>query len=59
VAALIARGLTNRQIATQLLVAEGTAANDVKNILARLGFDSRVQFAAWAIERGLLPALPA
>jgi DNA-binding CsgD family transcriptional regulator/tetratricopeptide (TPR) repeat protein len=53
VAALIARGLTNRQIADELVIAEGTAANHVKHILARLGLESRTQIAAWAIEHGL------
>ncbi|HZO32890.1 MAG TPA: tetratricopeptide repeat protein [Chloroflexota bacterium] len=51
VAALVARGLTNRQIAEELVIAEGTAANHVKHILARLGLDSRVQIAAWVTER--------
>jgi non-specific serine/threonine protein kinase len=54
VAALVARGLTNRQIAAALVITEGTAANHVKHILARLDLDSRVQVAAWAIEHGLL-----
>ena len=53
VAALVARGMTNRQIAEALVITEGTAANHVKHILARLVLDSRVQIAAWAIERGL------
>jgi DNA-binding NarL/FixJ family response regulator len=53
VAALIARGLTNRQIADELVITEGTAANHVKAILASLGLESRVQVAVWAIERGL------
>jgi DNA-binding CsgD family transcriptional regulator len=53
VAALVARGLTNRQIAAELVITEGTAANHVKHILARLVLDSRVQIATWAIERGL------
>ena len=52
-AALVARGLTNRQIADELVITEGTAANHVKHILARLVLDSRVQIATWAIERGL------
>jgi DNA-binding NarL/FixJ family response regulator len=59
VAALIARGLTNRQIAAELVITEGTAANHVKHILARLTLDSRVQIAAWAIERGLRQSTPA
>jgi non-specific serine/threonine protein kinase len=53
VAALVARGLTNRQIGATLVIAPGTAANHVKHILARLTLDSRVQIAAWAVERGL------
>jgi predicted ATPase/DNA-binding CsgD family transcriptional regulator len=53
VASLIAQGMTNRQIAETLIITEGTAANHVKHILARLALDSRVQVAAWAIEHGL------
>jgi non-specific serine/threonine protein kinase len=53
VAALVARGMTNRQIASELVITEGTAANHVKHILARLTLDSRVQIAAWAVQRGL------
>jgi len=53
VAALIARGLTNRQIGDELIITEGTAANHVKAILASLGLDSRVQVAVWAMERGM------
>ena len=40
-------------------VAEGTVANHVKSILARHGFDSRVQIAAWAVEHGLFQRSPA
>lgn len=53
IAALVARGLTNRQIAQTLVITEGTAANHVQHILNKLGFDSRAQIAAWAAERGL------
>jgi non-specific serine/threonine protein kinase len=53
VAVLVAQGMTNRQIAEALVITEGTAANHVKHILARLVLDSRVQIATWAIERGL------
>jgi non-specific serine/threonine protein kinase len=58
VAALVARGMTNRQIAAELVITEGTAANHVKHILARLTLDSRVQIAAWATERGMLHSFP-
>ena len=53
VAALVARGLTNRQVADALVITHATASSHVKHILARLALDSRVQIAAWAIERGL------
>jgi len=53
VAALIAQGLTNRQVAAKLVVTERTAETHVQNILNKLGFTSRSQVAAWAVEQGL------
>jgi DNA-binding CsgD family transcriptional regulator len=53
VAALIAQGKTSREIAELLVVSERTAEVHVSNILAKLGFTSRAQIAAWAVERGL------
>ena len=53
VAACIAEGLTNDQIAARLVIATGTAANHVEQILRRLGFRSRTQIGIWAAERGL------
>ena len=53
VAALVARGLTNREIAAALVVTERTAETHVQNILNKLGFTSRTQVAAWAVEQGL------
>jgi predicted ATPase/DNA-binding NarL/FixJ family response regulator len=55
VAALVARGLTNRQIADELVISERTADTHVTHILSKLGFTSRAQVAAWAAEHGLLP----
>jgi DNA-binding NarL/FixJ family response regulator len=55
VAALVARGLTNREIARTLFVSERTAENHVQHILAKLGFGSRAQIAAWAVSEGLPP----
>ena len=43
VAALVARGLTNRQIAAALVIAERTAMKHVEHLLGKLGFSSRVQ----------------
>jgi non-specific serine/threonine protein kinase len=53
VARLVARGLTNREIATTLVVSNRTAEAHVQNIRNKLGFNSRAQIAAWAAERGL------
>lgn len=53
VAALVARGCANREIAARLVVSERTAEAHVSNILGKLGFSSRAQIVAWAIERGL------
>jgi DNA-binding NarL/FixJ family response regulator len=55
VAALIARGYTNRQIAEALVVAEATAVRHVANILNKLSMGSRAQVAAWAVEQGFGP----
>ena len=54
-AALVAQGLTNRQIAAALGIAERTAMKHVEHLLAKLGFRSRVQVAGWAVEQGLRP----
>ena len=51
VVALIVRGCTNREIAQELVIAEGTAVRHVANILNRLGFKSRAQVAVWAVEQ--------
>ena len=56
VAVLVARGLTNRQIAAALVITEGTAANHIAHVLDKLGLASRVQIATWATARGLGPA---
>jgi DNA-binding NarL/FixJ family response regulator len=51
VAALIAQGLTNRQIASELMLSEHTVATHVRNVLKKLGLNSRNQIAAWFIEQ--------
>jgi predicted ATPase/DNA-binding SARP family transcriptional activator/DNA-binding CsgD family transcriptional regulator len=50
VAALVARGLSNRQIAGELSISERTAANHVARILKKLGLHSRVQIAGRSSE---------
>jgi non-specific serine/threonine protein kinase len=54
VAALVAAGQTNRDIAAALIISERTVDTHVQNILNKLGFGARAQIAAWAAERGLL-----
>ena len=54
VATLVARGLTNRQISTELSISERTAGNHVAKILHKLGLNSRTRIATWAGEQGLL-----
>lgn len=51
VAALVADGLTNREIAGTLSISQRTAGVHVGNILAKLGFDNRAQIAAWFASR--------
>jgi predicted ATPase/DNA-binding CsgD family transcriptional regulator len=58
VAALIAHGLTNRQLAARLFITPGTAANHVVHILNKLGLSTRVQIAAWAVGQGLIRPAP-
>ena len=53
VAALIAEGLTNGQLAERLFISPKTAAVHVSNILAKLGLSSRTEIAAWSIRREL------
>lgn len=47
VAALVAQGLSNRQIAEELVIAERSAESHVERIRLRMGFRSRAQLAAW------------
>ena len=51
VAALIESGLSNREIAERLVIAKRTADGHVERILAKLGFGSRAQVAAWMARR--------
>jgi predicted ATPase/DNA-binding CsgD family transcriptional regulator len=55
VAALVAQGKANREIAQALLVELKTVESHITHILNKLGFDNRVQIATWAVNRGLAP----
>jgi non-specific serine/threonine protein kinase len=51
VAALIARGLTNPQIAELLVISRRTVDRHVSNVLDKLGFQTRAQIGAWVAEQ--------
>ncbi|MHB9145627.1 MAG: response regulator [Symbiobacteriia bacterium] len=51
----LSRGASNKEIAATLCISENTVRNHVKNILAKLHLDNRVQAAAFAIREGLAP----
>jgi DNA-binding NarL/FixJ family response regulator len=57
VLSFLARGLTNRQIADQLRIAEKTVSVHVSNILNKLELSSRTQAALYAARVGLDPSL--
>jgi len=50
VAALVARGLTNGEVAARLGIKERTAEAHAEHIRNKLGFRSRSQIAAWAVD---------
>lgn len=53
--ALIGEGLTNRQIAEQMFIAEKTVKNYVSSLLAKLGLERRTQAASLVTRVGLRP----
>jgi non-specific serine/threonine protein kinase len=53
VAALVGRGLSNRQIAEQLVLSVRTTEAHMSHVLSKLGLRSRAQLAVWAVEHGL------
>ena len=57
VAELIAHGLSNKDIAARLVIAQRTAEGHVEHILNKLGFTSRAQIAAWVAETRV-PGIP-
>jgi HD-GYP domain-containing protein (c-di-GMP phosphodiesterase class II) len=52
---LLARGLSNRQIAERLVITPKTAGNHVEHIYAKIGASSRAAAAMFALQHGLLP----
>jgi two-component system NarL family response regulator len=52
---LIVSGKSNKEIATELKITEGTVKIHVNNILSKLGVSDRTQAATFAIRRGIVP----
>lgn len=50
---LVAQGLSNRQIANELIISEATVRTHVSNILGKLHLASRIQAALYALDKGL------
>lgn len=51
---LLATGLSNKEIASILFIAECTVKTHVEHIIAKLGVSDRVQAAVWAAQHGLV-----
>jgi HD-GYP domain-containing protein (c-di-GMP phosphodiesterase class II) len=52
---LLARGLSNKQIAARLVITPKTAGNHVEHIYAKIDASSRAAAALFAVQHGLLP----
>ena len=55
---LVARGMTNREIASELILSENTVRNHLSHILDKLDLSRRSQAAAYAARRGMLDQEP-
>lgn len=58
VLALVAEGLTNRQIAVKLYLGEGTVRNYVSSVLAKIGVSNRAEAAAYAVKHNIGELVP-
>jgi two-component system response regulator DevR len=58
VLALVAEGLTNRQIAVKLYLGEGTVRNYVSSVLAKISASNRAEAAAYAVKNNINEVVP-
>jgi DNA-binding NarL/FixJ family response regulator len=58
VLALVAEGLTNRQIAVKLYLGEGTVRNYVSSVLSKIGASNRAEAAAYAVKHNIHELIP-
>jgi DNA-binding NarL/FixJ family response regulator len=58
VLALVAQGLTNRQIAVKLFLGEGTVRNYVSSVLAKIGVSNRAEATAYAVKHHIHEIVP-
>jgi DNA-binding NarL/FixJ family response regulator len=54
VAAMVARGMSNRHIAQELFLSERTIENHVSRILRKLELASRTEIASWTTKQRLI-----
>jgi two-component system NarL family response regulator len=53
---LVAKGMSNKEIAAELVIAENTVKNHVRNILEKLQLKSRMEAAMYAVREKLVDA---
>ncbi len=58
VLALVAEGMTNRQIAVKLYLGEGTVRNYVSSVLTKIGVSNRAEAAAYAVKHNINELIP-
>ena len=52
---LLARGLSNKEIARQLVISPKTAGNHIEHIYSKIGASTRASASLFAMQHGLLP----
>ena len=52
---LLARGLSNKEVARQLVISPKTAGNHIEHIYSKVGASSRAKASLFAMQHGLLP----